>query len=205
MAPTPAAFQRFAADFPTVCRAAPGSRVWARRRRSMARPARHGGLGCDASPVAITQARALADRCGMAAHCHFEVVDLDDGLPEGLPADMVICNRFRDARLDRPIVERLARGGLLAISARSEVGASPGPFRVKAGELRQAFDGLDIIAAQEANGEAWLLARRPHFAPHLLSLVRYGLEGGKMICSAAQGRSWLSQPPMPWPGPVRRG
>jgi len=156
----PAVFQRFAAEFPTVGRALDlacgrgGAAVWLARRGMEV-------WGCDVSPVAITQARALADRCGMAAHCHFEVVDLDDGLPEGLPADMVICNRFRDARLDRPIVERLARGGLLAISARSEVGASRGPFRVKAGELRQAFDGLDIIAAQEANGEAWLLARRP--------------------------------------------
>jgi len=155
----PAVFQPFADSFPTKGRALDlacgrgGVAVWLARR----------GLqvwGCDVSPVAIAQAWALAERSGVAACCDFEVIDLDDGLPDGPAADVVICNRFRDARLDQPIVERLARGGLLAISTLSEVGASPGPFRVKAGELRQTFDGLDVIAAQEADGEAWLLARR---------------------------------------------
>ncbi len=74
--------------------------------------------------------------------------------------NVVVCNRFRDRRLDRPIVERLIDGGVLAISALSEVGAAPGPFRAKAGELRRAFDDLDVIEEREGDGEAWLLARR---------------------------------------------
>ena len=37
--------------------------------------------------------------------------------------------------------------------------ATPGPFRGAAGELSAAFAGLDVIAAGEGQGEAWLLAR----------------------------------------------
>jgi SAM-dependent methyltransferase len=155
----PPMFEPFAESFPAAGHALDlacgrgGAAVWLARR----------GLdvwGCDVSPVAVRLARELADRCGVASRCRFEIVDLDEGLPAGPRADVLICNRFRDDRLDRSILERLAGGGLLAISALSEVGSSPGPFRVRAGELRRAFDGLDVIAAGEANGEAWLLARR---------------------------------------------
>ncbi|ANW64817.1 SAM-dependent methyltransferase [Mycobacterium sp. djl-10] len=114
--------------------------------------------GVDVSPVAMAQARALADAHGV--RCRFEVVDLDDGLPPGPPLDVVVCQRFRDARLDAAIVDRLTPGGLLAISALSEVGAGPGRFRVPAGELVRAFAGLTVEAAGEADGLAWLLARR---------------------------------------------
>jgi hypothetical protein len=72
----------------------------------------------------------------------------------------VLCHKFRDARLDSAIMARLAPGGLLAICALSEVGADPGPFRVQAGELERSFAALEPIAAGEADGEAWLLARR---------------------------------------------
>ena len=155
----PAVFHPFANDFPTAGHAldlACGrglTGVWLARR----------GMdvwGYDVSPVAIAQATELAEATGLAARCHFRVVDLDDGLPAGRPTDMLVCNRFRDPRLDQAIMGRLAVGGLLAISALSEVGAGPGPFRVKAGELRQAFGALEVIADDEAHGEAWLLARR---------------------------------------------
>lgn len=116
--------------------------------------------GLDVSPVAIDRAAELASRHGVAGHCRFEVVDLDDGLPPGPPVDVVVCQRFRDSRLDQAIISRLAPGGLLAVSALSEVGAAPGPFRVQAGELRRTFGVLQIIADGEAHGEAWLLARR---------------------------------------------
>lgn len=116
--------------------------------------------GFDVSPVAIAQALALAARCRAADRCNFDVLDLDDGLPAGPPADVIICNRFHDSCLDRPIAERLAVGGLLAISALSEVGATAGPFRARAGELRTAFGDLEVIAGDEAAGQAWLLARR---------------------------------------------
>lgn len=112
----------------------------------------------DISAVAIAQARELAERCGVAAR--FDVADLDDGLPPGGPVNLLLCNKFRDARLDGQIVERLAPGGLLAICVLSEVGAAPGRFRAAAGELRTAFASLVEVASGEGGGQAWLLARR---------------------------------------------
>lgn len=155
----PAVFEPYAGHFPIDGHAvelacgAGAAAVWLARR----------GLrvwGCDVSPVAITQAAELAARCGQAERCTFTVVDLDDGLPPGDPADVLLCNKFRNRRLDDAIIDRLAPGGILAISVLSEVGASPGPFRARPDELLQAFAALEVIAADEADGEAWLLARR---------------------------------------------
>jgi SAM-dependent methyltransferase len=120
-------------------------------------------LGVDVSAVAIDRACDLALRCGVERRTRFEVTDLDDGLPPGPPADVIVCHRFRDRRLDRPILARLVPGGLLAVTALSEVGASPGPFRAVRGELTEAFGGLDILVAGEADGHAWLLGR--HTSP----------------------------------------
>lgn len=114
----------------------------------------------DVSPVAIGQARELAQRAAVGDRCRFNVVDFDGGLPAGSPVDVILCCKFRDPRLDRAIIERLAPRGLLAIAALSEVGASPGPFRAAPGELPAAFAGLDLIGAGEGDGQAWLLARR---------------------------------------------
>jgi SAM-dependent methyltransferase len=118
-------------------------------------------LGVDVSPLAIERARELSSDNGVGGRCRFEVADLDDGLPTGPPAAVIVCHKFRDRRLDTAIVERLAPGGLLAVSALSEVGARPGPFRVAAGELTGAFGALEQVAAGEGDGEAWLLARAP--------------------------------------------
>lgn len=117
-------------------------------------------LGIDVSPVAIATARTQAQRFGVAGRCRFAVADLDDGLPASPPVDVILCHRFRAVRLDRALVDRLAPGGLLAICVLSEVGGSPGPFRARPGELAAAFAGLDVIAAGEGDGQAWLLARR---------------------------------------------
>ncbi|OBF67966.1 SAM-dependent methyltransferase [Mycobacterium sp. 852002-51971_SCH5477799-a] len=117
-------------------------------------------LGLDVSPVAICHARELAQCAGVGDRCRFDVVDLDGGLPAGAPVEVIVCCKFRDPRLDRAIIERLSPGGLLAVTALSEVGASPGAFRVAAGELPAAFAGLDLIDADEGGGQAWLLARR---------------------------------------------
>lgn len=117
-------------------------------------------VGLDVSPVAISHARELGRRAAVSNRCRFDVVDLDDGLPAGAPVDVIVCCKFRDPRLDRAIIDRLSPGGLLAIAALSEVGASPGAFRVVAGELPAAFAGLDLIDADEGDGQAWLLARR---------------------------------------------
>lgn len=117
-------------------------------------------LGVDASAVAVAHATELAAAVGVAQRCRFTVADLDAGLPAGPPVDVLLCHLFRDARLDRPMTERLAPGGLLAVAALSEVGAEPGHFRVTRGELPLAFGTLDVIATGEGSGMAWLLARR---------------------------------------------
>ncbi|MDT5224129.1 MAG: hypothetical protein QOG19_1536 [Mycobacterium sp.] len=115
--------------------------------------------GIDVSEVAIRQARDLAQRNHVEDRCRFDVIDLDDGLPEGPPVGLILCNKFRDRRLDRTLIERLAPGGLLAIAVLSEVGVGPGPFRATPGELTAAFADLDTISTGEADGRAWLLAR----------------------------------------------
>ncbi|BBX61447.1 SAM-dependent methyltransferase [Mycobacterium saskatchewanense] len=154
----PGALARHADVFPTVGSAldvACGqglAGVWLARR----------GLevyGLDVSPVAVSQACDLARRAGVGERCRFDVVDLDRGLPAGAPVDVIVCHRFRDARLDRPIRDRLAPGGLLAIAVLSEVGAAPGPFRAAPGELAAAFADLEAIDSGEGQGQAWLLAR----------------------------------------------
>lgn len=116
--------------------------------------------GLDVSEVAIDQARRLAERAGVAQRCRFDVVDLDDGIPAGPPVELVHVHKFRDRRLDQPIIERLAPGGLLAIVVLSQVGATSGPFRAVPGELPAAFAVLQALAAGEDDGQAWLLARR---------------------------------------------
>ena len=118
-------------------------------------------LGIDVSPVAVAQAVDLADMAGLTARCRFDVVDLDTGLPGGRPVNVVVCHKFRDPRLDGALLSRLAPGGVLAISALSEVGARPGPFRVRRGALQQAFGALDVAATGEADGIAWLIGRAP--------------------------------------------
>lgn len=115
--------------------------------------------GVDVSGVAIEQARELAARHGVADRCRFSTADLDGGLPLGPPADMILCHRFRDPRLYPAIIDRLAAGGLLAISVLSEVGAQAGPFRAVPGELDGAFADLQQVGAGEGDGQAWLLGR----------------------------------------------
>ena len=117
--------------------------------------------GIDVSPVAIEQAVELAARRGVSDRCRFGVVDLDRGLPQGPPADVIVCHRFRDPTLYDAIIARLKPGGLLAISVLSEMGATPGRFRATPGELKRAFAALQVIASGEGDGLAWLLARRP--------------------------------------------
>lgn len=155
----PAVFRPYAAEFPCAGAALElacgqgSAAVWLARRGMEVR-------GVDVSPVAVTHATALAAGAGVAERCRFTVADLDHGLPPGPPADVLLCHLFRDPRLDGVLFARLAPGGLLAVAALSEVGAGAGRFRVRPGELRAAFGGLDVIAADEGDGIAWLLGRR---------------------------------------------
>ncbi len=116
--------------------------------------------GVDASSVAIDLARQLVSRSGCADRCRFDVVDLDDGLPECPPVDLLLCHLFRDPRLDRAIIDRVAPGGLLAVAVLSEVGVGPGQFRAPPGALRAAFDELERLVEGEGEGKAWILGRR---------------------------------------------
>jgi 2-polyprenyl-3-methyl-5-hydroxy-6-metoxy-1,4-benzoquinol methylase len=116
----------------------------------------------DVSEVAIGAARRLAERCGVAHRCQFQVHDLDDGLPSEPPvADLVLCHMFRDPRLYGPMAERLRPGGILAVATLSEAGGEPGRFRARPGELPDAFARLEILEAGESQGRAWMVARAP--------------------------------------------
>jgi 2-polyprenyl-3-methyl-5-hydroxy-6-metoxy-1,4-benzoquinol methylase len=116
--------------------------------------------GIDVSSVAIERAGHLAAMHKVSSRCRFQLADLDEGLPPGPAADVIVCHMFRDVRLYRPIVERLKTGLLLAIAVLSEVGAAPGAFRAPVGELKSAFHELTVIAAGEEEGRAWLVARK---------------------------------------------
>jgi 2-polyprenyl-3-methyl-5-hydroxy-6-metoxy-1,4-benzoquinol methylase len=116
--------------------------------------------GLDVSPVAIESARSLASRYGLATRCRFDVVDLDDGLPEGPPVDLILSHLFHDPHLATAIVERLRPRGILAIATLSEVGASPGRFRATRGELLDSFAELDTLADDEHRGHASLVGRK---------------------------------------------
>jgi SAM-dependent methyltransferase len=155
----PEPFRPFAAEFPTAgaaldiaCGDGAGA-VWLADRGMDV-------VGVDVSPVAIGRATDLAVAAGVAARCRFAVTDLDGGLPAGPMADVILSLAFRDARLDAAIIARLAPGGLLAVSALSEVGGHIGRFRIPAGELGRAFGHLDVLTSGASNGRAWLLARR---------------------------------------------
>jgi len=118
-------------------------------------------VGYDISPVAVELAGALAEQLALSHRCTFGVADFDDGLPPGEPVDLILCHMFRNAALDRAMVQRLRPGGLLAIAVLSEVGAGPGRFRAPPGTLTAAFHDLDLVAHGEGSGTAWLLGRRP--------------------------------------------
>lgn len=116
-------------------------------------------IGVDVSPTAVALAHDLADRSGVSERCRFAVFDLDDGLPPGNPVDLVLSYLFLDRRLARPMMSRLAPGGVLAIATLSEVDAGPGDYRAAPGELPRLFGALDILAGGKADGFAFLLGR----------------------------------------------
>jgi 2-polyprenyl-3-methyl-5-hydroxy-6-metoxy-1,4-benzoquinol methylase len=116
----------------------------------------------DLSTAAVEAGTALAERARVPDGVRWWRHDLDAGLPEGCagPYDVVVCQRFRDRALYAPLARRLGPGGLLVVTVLSEVGDDPGRWRAAAGELTTAFDGLQVLAHTEGDGEASLLARR---------------------------------------------
>jgi SAM-dependent methyltransferase len=124
------------------------------------------GLAVDAVDISAEGLRLgseLADRNGVADRVRWLRHDLDDGLPAEVMGryDLVLCERFRDPRLYRPMVDRLGPGGLLVVTVLSEVGGGPGRFRAPPGELAEAFGDLELLVDVEGSGEASVVARRP--------------------------------------------
>lgn len=115
-------------------------------------------IGVDVSAVAIDAATEAAHRFDVSNRCRFVVADLDDGLPDTPPLDLIMCHRFRNPTLYEPMIARLAVGGVLAIAVLSEVGSAPGRFRAEPGELRRAFgDRFDVVVDSEGSGTAVLI------------------------------------------------
>lgn len=113
----------------------------------------------DGSDVAIDRARELAALHGVAERCRFEVFDLDEGIPAGTPVELLTCHLFSAPALDEAMRARLVPGGVLAITVLSEVGASPGPFRARPGELLERFSTLELLHHREGEGSATLVGR----------------------------------------------
>jgi SAM-dependent methyltransferase len=119
----------------------------------------------DVSDVAIARLQAAATASGLSGRIDTRTVDLDQGLPEDLDdLDLVVCQRFRDPALYRPIVDRLRAGGLGVITVLSSVGADDaGPFHAPAGELAIAFgadERCEILHQFEGGGTAHAVIRR---------------------------------------------
>jgi SAM-dependent methyltransferase len=119
----------------------------------------------DVSDVAIGRLEAAATASGLSDRVDARTVDLDAGLPVDLDElDLIVCQRFRDRALYRPIVDRLRPGGLAVVSVLSSVGVDdPGPFHAAEGELSSAFgadDRCKILRQSEGNGVAHVVVRR---------------------------------------------
>ncbi len=111
----------------------------------------------DAAPAGLALGRELADAESVSVR--WIEADLDDGLPVGPAYDVVVCQRFRDPLLYPAFAGLLAPGGLLVMTVLSTVGDTGGRFRAAPGELRAAFDHLDVLVDEEGDGEAHLVAR----------------------------------------------
>lgn len=133
-----------------------GQAVWAAR-------AGFDVVALDVSPVAIEATRSLAESNDVGARVDARVHDLTAGLPADLGRfDLVICQRYRDPALWPELRGALRPGGRLAISVLSVVGAEHrGRFHARAGELVEAFAGLDVERSVEADGVAQLVATLP--------------------------------------------
>ena len=119
----------------------------------------------DVSLVAIESAKVLAADNGVTRRCNAEVADLNNGLPSsaGDSYDVIACQRFRDEALYGEMIDRLAPGGLLIITVLSVVDRhdQSSPYLADPGELTKVFGDLDILYADEADGHAQLVARKP--------------------------------------------
>lgn len=152
----PAGFRPFEADLPVeggaldvACGAGEGA-VWLAERGLNV-------LGTDVSSIAVDLAVALAVEHEVSDRARFVCSDLDDGLPPGPRVDLITCHLFSAPGLDEAILNRLADGGMLAVTVLSEVGAEPGAYRARPGELLDRFGALRILHHHEGEGTASML------------------------------------------------
>lgn len=130
-------------------------------------------IAIDVSPVAVDLTRAAAQEHNVGDLVEARQQDLDDGLlldPQAADVsldggfDVVLCQRFRDPRIYRRIVEILRPGGTGIVTVLSAVGldGEAGDFHAPPGDLVAAFDSDDteVIAQQEGNGLASIVFRR---------------------------------------------
>jgi SAM-dependent methyltransferase len=126
-------------------------------------------LAVDVSPVAIGAVQAAAVDLALDHVIDARVLDLDLGLEEPTidgraPFDVIVCQRFRDRRLYRPIVEALVPGGLALVTVLSAVGTGgqPGDFHAQPGELIDAFadQPVTVLRTDEGDGVASIVVRR---------------------------------------------
>lgn len=129
--------------------------------------------GIDRSPTAVGRARAWAAEEGLELRAL--VGDLERGsLPPG-PFEVVVVTRYLQRSLFGPIQEALAPGGMLVYETFTRSHRGPGPVDpahlLQPGELRRAFEGLEVLLYRETDcpergqGVASLLARKPPAAP----------------------------------------
>ena len=122
-------------------------------------------LAVDVSPAAIALLEAAAHAAGLADLVDGRVADLDLGLPDPGPFDIIVCQRFRDPQLYPAIAAALAPGGHACVTVLSAVDRDgpPGRFHAEPGELLDAFDDpeLDVLAHAERDGTASIVIHRP--------------------------------------------
>ncbi len=118
----------------------------------------------DVSPRAIDLAARAAAVAGRVNRVDARVHDLDDGLPSDTGTfDVVVCQRFRDRRLYRALVDALAPGGIGIVTVLSAVGTEqPGEFHAPADELSRAFavDEVEMLLDREGDGVASVVFRK---------------------------------------------
>jgi SAM-dependent methyltransferase len=86
----------------------------------------------DVSPVGLAAGASRAAELPVRWIRH----DLDAGLPDTGPYDVVVVQRFRAPGLYPALAGVLAPGGLLVVTVLSEVDEGPGPFRAAPGGVR---------------------------------------------------------------------
>lgn len=127
-------------------------------------------LAVDVSPAAIALLDGAARSSGLSHHVDARVADLDRGLPDPGPFDIIVCQRFRDPQLYPAIAVALGPGGHGCVTVLSAVGRSdpPGRFHARPGELLDAFDDpqLEVLAHTEHDGIASIVIHRPGPSPH---------------------------------------